>query len=114
MASYSGWLKYCDSKNLLKKIEKKTNFRYSGWNGIKTNISRFKGKWIYVVNIEPRRKYFIMQFMYNNRAYEMRSQNKQLFLYLSSIPKYPASIKIEQCLQQQKSSLPLSLKDLNH
>lgn len=92
MASYSGWLKYCDSKNLLKKIEEKTNFRYSGWNRIKTNISKFKGKWIYLV---PHRKYFVLQFMYNKRAYEVRSQNKQLFIYLNSIPKYPASIKIE-------------------
>nr|DAP08523.1 MAG TPA: hypothetical protein [Bacteriophage sp.] len=73
MASYSGWLKYCDSKNLLKKIEEKTNFRYSGWNGIKTNISKFKGKWIYLVNIVPHRKYFVLQFMYNKRAYEVRS-----------------------------------------
>ena len=95
MASYSGWLKYCDSKNLLRKIEEKTNFRYSGWNGIKTNISKFKGKWIYLVNIVPHRKYFVLQFMYNKRAYEVRSQNKQLFIYLNSIPKYPASIKIE-------------------
>jgi len=60
MASYSGWLKYCDSKNLLKKIEGKTNFRYSGWNGIKTRISKFKGKWIYLVNIVPHRKYFVL------------------------------------------------------
>lgn len=73
MASYSVWLKYCDSKNLLKKIEKKTNFRYSGWNGIKANISKFKGKWIYLVNIVPHRKYFVLQFMYNKRAYEVRS-----------------------------------------
>lgn len=114
MASYSGWLKYCDSKNLLKKIEEKTNFRYSGWNGIKTNISKFKGKWIYLVNIVPHRKYFVLQFMYNKRAYEVRSQNKQLFIYLNSIPKYPASIKIEQCLQRQKLNLPLNLKALNH
>lgn len=39
MASYFGWLKYCDSKNLLKKIYQETNIWYSGWNGVKTNIS---------------------------------------------------------------------------
>lgn len=114
MASYSGWLKYCDSKNLLKKIEEKTNFRYSGWNGVKTRISKFKGKWIYLVNVVPHRKYFVLQFMYNKRTYEVRSQNRQLFIYLHSIPKYPTSIKIEQCLRRQKLNLPLNLKDLNH
>lgn len=39
LASYFGWLKYCDSKNLLKKIYQETNIWYSGWNGVKTNIS---------------------------------------------------------------------------
>ena len=113
MASYFGWLKYCNSKNLLRKIEEKTNIRYSGWNGTKTNISKFKGKWIYVVNIEPRSKYFLIQFMYNGKPYEVKSQNKKLFIYLSYLPKYPASIKIEQCLQRQKQNLQINLKDLN-
>ena len=94
MASYSGWLKYCDSKNLLKKIEEKTGFRYSGWNGIKTNINKFRRKSIYLVNVIPYKKYFVLQFMYNKRAYEVRSQNKILFTYLNSIPKYPILIKI--------------------
>lgn len=60
MASYFGWLKYCDSKNLLKKIYRETNIWYSGWNGIKTNITKFKGRWVYVVNVQPRSKYFLV------------------------------------------------------
>lgn len=60
LASYFGWLKYCDSKHLLTKIYQETNIWCSGWNGIKTNISKFKGKWTYVVNVQPRRKYFLV------------------------------------------------------
>ena len=114
MASYFGWLKYCDSKNLLKKIYQETNIWYSGWNGIKTNITKFKGRWIYIVNVQPRSKYFLVQFIYDGKPYEFKSSNVQLFIYLNSLQKFPVSLKIEKCLQQQKLNLPLSLKALNH
>ena len=94
MASYFGWLKYCDSKNLLKKIYRETNIWYSGWNGIKTNITKFKGRWIYVVNVQPRSKYFLVQFIYDGKPYEFKSSNVQLFIYLSSLQKFPVSLKI--------------------
>lgn len=113
MASYFGWLKYCDSKNLLKKIYRETNIWYSGWNGIKTNITKFKGRWIYVVNVQPRSKYFLVQFIYDGKPYEFKSSNVQLFIYLNSLQKFPVSLKIEKCLQQQKSNLQLDLKYLN-
>lgn len=113
LASYFGWLKYCNSKNLLKQIYQETNIRYSGWNGIKTNISQFTGKWIYVVNVEPRNKYFLVQFIYNENPYEFKSTNKALLAYFRSLQKFPVSIKIEQCLQQQKQNLQLNPKSLN-
>lgn len=81
--AYFGWLKYCDSKNLLREIYQETNIWYSGWS--ETNISKFKGRWIYVVNVEPRNKYFLVQFIYNKKPYEFRSTNRQLFQYLNTI-----------------------------
>ena len=113
MASYFGWLKYCDSKNLLKKIYRETNIWYSGWNGIKTNITKFKGRWIYVVNVQPRSKYFLVQFIYDGKPYEFKSSNVQLFIYLNSLQKFPVSLKIEKCLQQQKLNLQLDPKYLS-
>lgn len=113
MVSYFGWLKYCDSKNLLKKIYRETNIWYSGWNGIKTNITKFKGRWIYVVNVQPRSKYFLVQFIYDGKPYEFKSSNVQLFIYLNSLQKFPVSLKIEKCLQQQKSNLQLDQKYLS-
>ena len=113
MASYFGWLKYCDSKNLLKKIYQETNTWYSGWNGIKTNITKFKGRWIYVVNVQPRSKYFLVQFIYDGKPYEFKSSNVQLLIYLNSLQKFPVSLKIEKCLQQQKLNLQLDQKYLS-
>lgn len=41
MQSYFGWLKFCNSKNLLRKIQRDTGLRFSNWDGKKSNISRF-------------------------------------------------------------------------
>ena len=87
--SYFGWAKYCNSKKLLSIVLSKTGKHYTGWNGIKTNISSFKNKKIYIVNIVQRNKYFVVQFIYKRKPYEFRSSNGQLFLtlILESLPK---------------------------
>ncbi len=94
MTSYAGWLKYCNSKNLLKKIEQETNLRYSGWKGIESSLRNFREKHIYIVNIVPRKKYFKVQFVYNGISYETKSTSKRLYEFLLFLPKYPVLIKI--------------------
>lgn len=95
LTSYFGWLKYCNSKNLLNKIYKETGIYFSGWKGKRVNIRQFVGKWIYVVHLEVRKTYFLIQFVYNRRSYEIKSRNKKLFMYLVSRQNYPITIKIE-------------------
>lgn len=51
MQSYFGWLKFCNSKNLLRKIQRDTGLRFSNWDGKKSNISRFYNKYIHIVDI---------------------------------------------------------------
>ena len=94
ITSYAGWLKYCNSKNLLKKIEHETNLRYSGWKGIETSLRNFKGKHIYVVNVDTHKKYFKLQFMYNGVSYEVKSTSGRLYQFLLFLPQYPILIKI--------------------
>lgn len=60
MASYFGQLKYCNSKNLLKKIYQETGLWYSCWNGKRENISKFYNKWVYIVNIDIRSSYYLI------------------------------------------------------
>lgn len=86
MTSYAGWLKYCNSKNLLKKIEHETNLRYSGWKGIETSLRNFKGKYIYVINVDTHKKYFKLQFMYNGVSYEVKSTSGRLYQFLLFLP----------------------------
>ena len=42
-ASYSGWLKYCNSKHLLHIIYLKTGLNYSNFVGKKDKISNYRG-----------------------------------------------------------------------
>lgn len=51
MQSYFGWLKFCNSKNPLRKIQRDTGLRFSNWDGKKSNISRFYNKYIHIVDI---------------------------------------------------------------
>ena len=94
MTSYVGWLKYCNSKNLLKKIEQETNIRYSGWKGIETSLRKFKGKRIYIVNVDTHETYFKIQFTYNGVSYEVKSTSGRLYRFLLFLPQYPILIKI--------------------
>lgn len=79
MSSYFGWLKYCDSKNLLQKIEKETGLHYSNWAGIDTKISLFYGKNIRIVEIVPYAKYFRINFVYKSKSFTVKSKSKRLF-----------------------------------
>ena len=45
MCAYYGWLKHADAKNLLYKIQSLTGVRYSNWNGKRTNITKYYGKY---------------------------------------------------------------------
>lgn len=46
MCAYYGWLKHADTKNLLHKIQSLTGVRYSNWNGKRTNIVKYYGKYV--------------------------------------------------------------------
>lgn len=75
MQSYFGWLKFCNSKNLLRKIQRETGLRFSNWDGKKSNISRFYNKYIHVVDMVSYSKCFRVNFVYNNKSYYFESKS---------------------------------------
>lgn len=93
-ASYFGWLKYCNSKHLLQKIYSETKIGYSGWNGKRVNISSLRGKYIHIITIQPRKRYFLIQFVRNGRSFECKSASKALFWRIAGLEQFPATIKI--------------------
>lgn len=104
MQSYFGWLKYCNSKNLLRKIQKLTGFKYSNWNGQETNISRFYNKYVRIYSIINYSQYFKIHLTYNKIPFIVKSNNKQLWY---SIHKYklPINFKIVPYVRKSKQTI---------
>lgn len=93
MQSYFGWLKYCNSKHLLQKIQRQTGIRFSNWNGEKTKISKFYNKYIRVIDVVRYSKFNRIHFTYNNKSYYFDSKGERL-LYLLSRYNLPVNFKI--------------------
>ena len=78
MQSYFGWLKYCNSKHFLQKIEVQTRLCYSNFIGEEELISNTYNKNIRVIDIQLSSKFFIIHFYYHNKPYWLKSSNKKL------------------------------------
>lgn len=94
--SYFGWLKYCNSKNLLHKIYKMTGLWLSNWKGIQANISSFYEKNVYIVHIDKfHKKYFRIEFLYKGKPYTVKSNSKTTFFILKN-KQYPLLAKLRK------------------
>lgn len=82
MCAYYGWLKHADAKNLLYKIQSLTGVRYSNWDGKRTNITKYYGK------------YFRINFIRNGKAYYADSRDKTLFYSIHRLNHFPINFKI--------------------
>lgn len=102
MQSYFGWLKFCNSKNLLRKIQRETDLRFSNWDGKKSNISRFYNKYIHVVDMVSYSKCFRVNFVYNNKSYYFESKSRELFHSLTRYS-FPVNFKIRPYVRTKKS-----------
>jgi hypothetical protein len=80
MRSYFGWMKFCNSKNLLKKIETLTGLK-------------FYNKYIHIIEVVDYHSHFRVHFMYNNKPYYFKSKNKKLHYSLLRY-KFPINFKV--------------------
>lgn len=111
MRSYFGWLKFCNSKNLLKKIQNLTGLKFSNWNGKEVNISRFYNKYVHIVEVVNYGKHFRVHFVYNKKSYYFKSKNRQLYYSLLRY-KFPVNFKIKPYVRAEKNTNErLSLDD---
>lgn len=93
LAAYFGWLKYCDSKHLLQKLEAETGIHFSNWVGEELGISKFRGKYVRIVEVIQYSKYYKIHAIYKNRPYTLRSANKELYKSIVS-ERLPRNYKI--------------------
>lgn len=103
MSSYYGWLKHCNSKNFLRKLEEKTGIHFSNFEGKESIISNFYGRTVFMVEMVTHNKYTSLHFISRGRPFEVRTQNKRLKKYINrqSLPKI---IKLYRYEKSKKSS----------
>lgn len=94
MCAYYGWLKHADAKNLLYKIQSLTGVRYSNWNGKRTNIAKYYGKYVRIIQVINYAKYFRINFIRNGKAYYTDSRDKTLFYSIHRLNHFPINFKI--------------------
>lgn len=82
IASYLGWLKYCNSKHLLAKIKRLTHIDFSNWRGIRTTFKAIKKNSIKLIHIEVRNTFCQLQFIWNHKPYFIVSKNFPLCMEL--------------------------------
>lgn len=77
ICSYLGWLKYCNSKKLLQKIEQTCGISYSNWVGKDTIISNFYDRKIFVYQLLKLNKRYKINFIKNNKSYSFISKDRR-------------------------------------
>lgn len=103
MRAYFGWLKHCDSKNLLQKIEKDTGIHFSNWEGEDVKISDFYGKTINIIEVVPYSTYYKIHFMYKGIPYSVNSKNRNLYLTIMSKAYFPFNFKLKTYVTSNKN-----------
>ena len=103
MRAYFGWLKHCDSKNLLQKIENDTGIHFSNWEGEDVKISDYYGKTIRVLEIVPYSGYFKIHFVYNGIPYSTNSRNGTLYTALMGKAIFPFDFKLKSYVTSNKN-----------
>lgn len=103
MWSYFGWMKYCNSKHLLRKIQSATGVKFSNWDGKCVRLRNMLNKTIFLVDIQEHNKYFCINFLYHKKPYSIKSCDKFLFKQLVNL-KLPTQIKIIKYEKSNKNS----------
>lgn len=68
--------------------------RYSNWNGKRTNIAKYYGKYVRVIQVINYAKYFRINFIRNGKAYYADSRDKTLFYSIHRLNHFPINFKI--------------------
>ena len=89
MQSYFGWLKHCNSKHLLQKIEEETHIHFSNWNGKECKRKFLYNKYVYLVKLVPYKNYFELHFVYKNIPYFLKSEDWGLYMWIFKNYKTP-------------------------
>lgn len=78
----------------LNKIQSLTGVRYSNWNGKRTNIAKYYGKYVRIIQVINYTKYFRINFIRNGKAYYADSRDKTLFYSIHRLNHFLLILKL--------------------
>lgn len=64
------------------------------WNGKRTNIAKYYGKYVRIIQVINYAKYFRINFIRNGKAYYADSRDKTLFYSIHRLNHFPINFKI--------------------
>ena len=76
------------------KVRMCAGVRYSNWNGKRTNITKYYGKYVRIIQVINYAKYFRINFIRNGKAYYADSRDKTLFYSIHRLNHFPINFKI--------------------
>ena len=83
LTSYKGWLKYCNSKNLMNKIQENSLFKMSNWDG---HLRKFPYNCsVYIIEYIIHKRYLEIHYLYKNQPYVSFIRCKQILRYIFRI-----------------------------
>lgn len=83
-----------NDKDFLHKVQSLTGVRYSNWNGKRTNIAKYYGKYVRIIQVINYAKYFRINFIRNGKAYYADSRDKTLFYSIHRLNHFLINFKI--------------------
>lgn len=115
LASYKGWLKYCNSRRFANIIEKRTQYRISNWKGVDVSINQLYNKKVHIVECIQYRRYFEIHCIYRGIPYTAKSMNIRLLFRIYSYKKdaggFPINFKIYLYVKRKKNRINNSASD---
>lgn len=83
ISAYYGWLQFCNSKHYLETVYKLVKFKLISWLGKKSIVSNFYKKFVKVVIVDKRQKYYKINLIYRNKPYSFKTTSKIWDNYLN-------------------------------
>lgn len=87
-------VKYIWTKSFIHNTYSCIEGRYSNWNGKRTNIAKYYGKYVRIIQVINYTKYFRINFIRNGKAYYADSRDKTLFYSIHRLNHFPINFKI--------------------
>lgn len=108
LASYKGWLKYCDSRRFANLVEERAQYRISNWKGEELSISQIYRKTLHIVECVVHHKYLEIHCIYKGIPRTIKTGDISLLYQMGAHARntgqgFPMNFKIYPYVRRKKN-----------